>query len=243
MSVLVALATAGAAAATTPDARDLFPTAAALRSKIADDDFAIDISAIKGKPNGAGNVRPGEQGDFPVLGLPDVQMAFSRFTIEPNAHNALHTHPRATETLFVIKGRLEVFFVEENSATSPARLVENTLRPEGLTVFPRGLIHGQRCVSDDTCEYLSVLNSGDPGVITVGTRLCDAPVEAVAAALGAPERVAKRVCHGAANSPAVGQPSKPRHWAPRRRAATEAAALGSGADPRPCRDASPSRAG
>lgn len=202
--MVAVLASVAAAAATPYPTASLFPTASELRAKFDDADFAIDTSKIRGAPNGAGNVRSGNQGTFPVLGLPDVDTSFALLSLDENAHNLPHTHPRGSETLFLTKGTMEVFIVEENGPS--VRVIENTIRPGGLAVFPKGLVHGQRCVARHGCEAVVVLGSGDPGTVTVSARLCDAPVEAVAAALGVSEEAAMRVCDRISPSPAAGQP-------------------------------------
>lgn len=205
VGVAVALLASGAAATPRPRV-PLFPTAAQLRAKFDDADFAIDTSKIVGAPNDAGNVRAGNQGVFPVLGLPDVDTSFALINLDEFAHNLPHTHPRASETLFLTKGIMEVFIVEENGPS--VRVIENTLHPGGLAVFPRGLIHGQRCVAPKGCEAVAVLGKGDPGTITVSARFCDAPDEAVASALGVSEAAAKQVCDKIASNPGAGQPEK-----------------------------------
>lgn len=207
--VFAMVAVVASAAAGTPHSY-LFPTAAELRGKFDDADFVIDTNKIRGAPNEAGNVRAGNQGTFQVLGLPDVDTSFAIVSLKENAHNLPHTHPRASETLFLTKGSLEVFIVEENGP-SPARVIENTIHPGGLAVFPKGLIHGQRCVARNGCEAVAVLGKGDPGTVTVSARLCDAPIEAVAAAMGVPEKAAKRVCDMISGNPAAGQPAKDKH--------------------------------
>lgn len=200
---------ASAAAATPHPAASLFPTAVEVRAKFDDSDFAIDTNKIRGAPNDAGNIRAGNQGAFPVLGLPDVDTSFALISLEENAHNLPHTHPRASETLFLTKGSLEVFIVEENGPS--VRVIENTLHPGGLAVFPKGLIHGQRCVARRGCEAVAVLGNGDPGTVTVSARLCDAPDEAVASALGVSEEAAARVCAKISGNPAAGQPAKDKY--------------------------------
>jgi len=210
VSALVAVL-AGAASATKPaSTADLFPTAVALRAKFDDADFAIDTTKIKGNPNAAGNVRVGNVGGFPVLGLPGIDSSFALVSLEADAHNLPHTHPRASETLYLLKGELDVFIVEENSAP-PVRVIENTLRPGGVAVFPTGLIHGQRCVAKEGCEFVAVLGSADPGAVSVAARLCDGPVEAVAASFGVPERLAEKLCGKLPANPAPSQPSGDRH--------------------------------
>jgi len=199
---------AGATVAMASNA-DLFPTAVQQRAKFADADFAIDTARIAGNANEAGNVRAGNVGGFPVLGLPGIDTSFALVTLAANAHNLPHTHPRASETLYLTKGELHVFIVEENSAP-PVRVMENTLRPGGVAVFPTGLIHGQRCVATDGCEFVAVLGSGDPGTVTVAARLCDGPVAAVAASFGVSEEMAEKLCGRLPGNPAAGQPESHR---------------------------------
>lgn len=205
----IVAALASAAVATPHPAAPLFPTAVQLRARFDDADFAIDTNKIRGAPTDAGNIRAGNQGAFPVLGLPGVDTSFALISLEGGAHNLPHTHPRGSETLFLTKGTLEVFIVEENGPA--VRVIENTLRPGGLAVFPAGLIHGQRCVSRGGCEAVAVLGSGDPGTIQVSARLCDAPVEAVASALGVSEEAAARVCAKIPGNPGAGQPAKDKY--------------------------------
>ena len=54
--------------------------------------------------------------------------------LRPCGLNTPHTHPRATEFLFVISGTaLEVGFIEENGA----RYVNNTVFPGQAALFPK----------------------------------------------------------------------------------------------------------
>lgn len=173
----------------------LIPTAQSLRSRFPDAAFAIDTRAMRGTDKPAGTIRSGTVSTYPVLGLPDLNTAFARATLRPGGVNLPHIHPRAAETLYLVRGVLRVFIVEENAAGGrPTRVITNTLRRKAVGVFPSGLIHGQRCVSRRGCEFIAVLGAADPGVITVGARFCDSPAEDLAAALGAPPRRALQMC-------------------------------------------------
>jgi len=209
LAALVATTTAAAAGSPPPNAA-LFPTAVALRAKFADADFAIDTTALAGAPNPSGNFRAATVGTFPALGLPGINSAFALVDLAPGASNTVHSHPRGAETLYLLYGKLDVFFVEENSPP-PVRVVRNTLRRGGVAVFPTGLIHGQRCVSRRGCKFLAVLGSADPGSVTVAARLCDAPASAVAAAYGVSARDAAHICAGLPANPTGGR------WPRRRR--------------------------
>lgn len=197
----------------TPMLAPLFPTAATLRSRFVAADYAIDTNAIHGSTSRSGTVRPATVANFPVLGLPDVDAALLRVTLAPGAHGPPHTHPRASELLFLLRGTLNVYMVEENSAAPRTRVITNTLRVGRMAVFPRGLLHGQRCVSAGGCEYVAALDSADPGTVAVAPRLCDAPMAAVAAALGVPVRAAARACGRVEGGLLPGQPQT---WRPRR---------------------------
>jgi quercetin dioxygenase-like cupin family protein len=54
--------------------------------------------------------------------------------------NPLHTHPHATEILFVLEGSLYVSFVTSNPEN---HLITKVLNPGDVFVFPVGLIHFQ----------------------------------------------------------------------------------------------------
>ena len=80
--------------------------------------------------------------------------------------NTPHTHPRATEFLFLINGTMDAGFVEENGA----RFVINTLTQGQGTIFPKGSIHYQ---INDGCEpitFVAALNDEDPGVNSIAQR-------------------------------------------------------------------------
>lgn len=203
-AVAPAAATAATPAAVAAAPTDsAFMSTAALRSRFADGDFAIDATAITGSPTPSGVVRPALVGSFPVLGLPDVRMSFAFVTLEGGAFNQAHTHPRGAELLFLTKGKMDVFFVEDNVGPN-ARTVVNTLNAGGATVFGQGLIHGEQCVSEGPCEFVAVFNNPDAGGLTVAPRLCAGPLDAVAAALGTTVANAKKVCRGVAMGPSAG---------------------------------------
>ena len=83
---------------------------------------------------------------------------------------------RATEIIFVTKGKnLRTAFVEENGG----RTVVNDINYGQITFFPEGLIHYQQNLGCEPVEFLSALNSEDPGVITISTRTFTLPSEAL----------------------------------------------------------------
>jgi oxalate decarboxylase/phosphoglucose isomerase-like protein (cupin superfamily) len=81
--------------------------------------------------------------------------------------NTPHTHPRATEFLYVVNGTgLSVGFIEENGA----RFVSNTVLPGEGTLFPKGSIHFQQNLGCDPLTFVAALNNVDPGVLSAAQR-------------------------------------------------------------------------
>jgi len=88
---------------------------------------------------------------------------FRMLLLRPCGLNTPHTHPRATEFLYVISGTaLEVGFVEENGA----RYVNNTVFPGQATLFPKGSIHFQANLGCEPLQFVAALNNIDPGVLS-----------------------------------------------------------------------------
>eukprot|EP00168_Porphyra_purpurea_P014876 TRINITY_DN4393_c0_g1_i4.p3 TRINITY_DN4393_c0_g1~~TRINITY_DN4393_c0_g1_i4.p3 ORF type:complete len:292 (+),score=55.51 TRINITY_DN4393_c0_g1_i4:451-1326(+) len=166
--------------------------------------FSVLISDITPTTTPQGAIVSGGLENLAVFGLSSVDSAFTRFTLQPGAHNLAHTHPTASETLFSISGTMDVFFVEANETP---RLVQSVLAPESVTVFPEGLIHGERCISDEPCEFISFFNTGDPAVVTVSERFCDLNDEARAAGLFLPQDQVNAICDGLGDNPAPNQPA------------------------------------
>ncbi|CAK9858175.1 unnamed protein product [Sphagnum jensenii] len=103
--------------------------------------------------NGAGTFAA----QFPGLNTLGISMARLDF-----AHGGLvppHTHPRATEILFVVEGSLLVGFVSTNN-----QLFATTVNTGDVFVFPRGLLHFELNVGDGQAIAIVALNSQNPGV-------------------------------------------------------------------------------
>lgn len=135
------------------------------RATMADSAFIIDPAL--GIINRAHKGRVAEIADqtkFPPLGLSDIDMAIVRFTLDPNGTNPMHVHPRATEMVFVLKGRLSV---ETGPELGNKKFVRNIVEAGFSYVFPQALVNGQRCLSEGRCEFVSMFNSGNPGVFDV----------------------------------------------------------------------------
>ena len=99
--------------------------------------------------------------NFPALIGHGVAMAVA--FINPCGINLPHTHPRATEIIYVVSGTFEVGFFQENGA----RFISNTVTAGEGTIFPQGSIHFQQNLNCTSALFVAAFNSADPGVQTV----------------------------------------------------------------------------
>ncbi|XP_020109888.1 germin-like protein 8-2, partial [Ananas comosus] len=97
-------------------------------------------------------------------GLNTLGVSIARLDYAPNGLNPLHTHPRATEILTVIRGTLLVGFVTSSPNNT---LFQRVLRPGDVFVFPIGLIHFQLNVGRGPAVAISGFNSQNPGLIVI----------------------------------------------------------------------------
>jgi len=78
----------------------------------------------------------------------------------------LHTHPRAAETLFVLKGSVLTGFVGEDNV-----LYASTLHQGDVTLFPKALLHFQINVGKERAITFNTLTSQSPGFLTTATQI------------------------------------------------------------------------
>ncbi|CAA6674341.1 unnamed protein product [Spirodela intermedia] len=93
-----------------------------------------------------------------TLGISLVRVDFARRGLNPP-----HTHPRATEVLTLLQGKLYVGFVTSN----PPKLFTKILNKGDVFVFPEGLIHFQLNIGHENAVAIAALSSQNPGVVTV----------------------------------------------------------------------------
>jgi quercetin dioxygenase-like cupin family protein len=103
-------------------------------------------------------ITPGFAGvNFPALNTQGLSVARVDYAV--GGLLVPHTHPRATELLYVIQGELYVGFVDTNDKFYPT-----VIRKGDVYVFPRGLVHFQFNIGKSPAVALGVLNSQNPGV-------------------------------------------------------------------------------
>lgn len=140
--------------------------------------YTYDLLGREFTQRSGGNIRGGDVGAFPVLD--GEGLSYTLFTLEPCGINLPHVHPRAAELLYLISGEnLVVSFIEENGG----RTFTNTINAGMMTIFPLGLMHYQQNMGCEPAQYISALNSADPGVQTLTTNFINFPDEAILSSL------------------------------------------------------------
>ena len=110
-------------------------------------------------------VTPGVAGvNYPALNSQGLSLA--RFDYAKGGLVPAHTHPRASEVIYVTKGELYVGFVD-----TAGKLFSATLKKGDVWLFPRGLVHFQLNVAGGYAVSVSVLNGQNPGVQLIASAL------------------------------------------------------------------------
>uniref|UniRef100_A0A7N0U874 Germin-like protein n=1 Tax=Kalanchoe fedtschenkoi TaxID=63787 RepID=A0A7N0U874_KALFE len=107
-------------------------------------------------------------------GLNTLGVSLARVDYAPSGVNPPHTHPRASEILTVLRGRLAVGFVTSNPLNTQ---IEAVLNKGDAFVFPAGLVHYQRNIGSGKAVAIAALSSQNPGVITVANAVFGAKPE------------------------------------------------------------------
>ncbi|EAY73302.1 hypothetical protein OsI_01177 [Oryza sativa Indica Group] len=131
------------------------------------DDF---FSGVLASPGAAANTTTGAvvtgANVEKVPGLNTLGVSLARIDYAPGGLNPPHTHPRATEVVFVLYGELDVGFV-----TTANKLLSRTISQGDVFVFPRGLVHFQRNTGDKPAAVVSAFNSQLPGTQSIAATL------------------------------------------------------------------------
>ncbi|MQL98142.1 hypothetical protein Taro_030844 [Colocasia esculenta] len=116
-------------------------------------------------------VTKASQVEFPALAGQSVSMAVLQYA--PGGINALHTHPRSAELLLVLKGWLEVGFVD-----SANKLFVQTLQTGDMFVFPKGLPHYQlNRDGQNPAVAVSAFGSANAGTVVLPKALFASGIE------------------------------------------------------------------
>ncbi|KAL0694566.1 hypothetical protein Bca4012_061746 [Brassica carinata] len=101
-----------------------------------------------------------------VPGLNTLGVSLARIDYAPGGLNPPHTHPRATEVVYVLEGTLDVGFL-----TTANRLISQSLKKGDVFAFPRGLVHFQKNNGRVPASVIAAFNSQFPGTQSLGATL------------------------------------------------------------------------
>nr|ACG69495.1 germin-like protein 19 [Glycine max] len=135
-------------------------------SKVNASDFFSNILAKPGATNNTfGSLVTGANVQK-VPGLNTLGVSLSRIDYAPGGINPPHTHPRATELVFVLEGQLYVGFITTSNV-----LISKTINKGDIFVFPKGLLHFQKNNAKVPAAVISAFNSQLPGTQSTATTL------------------------------------------------------------------------
>ncbi|CAL4907237.1 unnamed protein product [Urochloa decumbens] len=136
------------------------------KATVTEDDFYFKGLANPGNTNNTyGSVVTGANVEK-LPGLNTLGVSLSRIDYAPGGLNPPHTHPRATEMVFVLQGTLDVGFI-----TTGNKLFAKTITVGDVFVFPRGLVHFQKNNGDAPAAVISAFNSQLPGTQSLAMTL------------------------------------------------------------------------
>ena len=99
-------------------------------------------------------------------GLNTLGMSFVRADFDVDGINVPHFHPRATETAFVLEGRIYSGFIDTSN-----RIFAKVIEKGEVMVFPRGVVHFQMNVGDKPATILGSFDSQNPGLQRLPTAI------------------------------------------------------------------------
>ncbi|KAG6410310.1 hypothetical protein SASPL_128368 [Salvia splendens] len=135
-------------------------------SNVTSNDFFFDGLAREGdtyNSNGS-SVVYGNVLAFPALNTLGISM--NRVDIATDGLNAPHSHPRATEVGIVAQGKLLVGMISTSNV-----LYSKNLTAGEMFVVPRGLVHFQMNVGEESALIYTAFNSHLPGTVFVSSNL------------------------------------------------------------------------
>ncbi|CAK9148661.1 unnamed protein product [Ilex paraguariensis] len=101
-----------------------------------------------------------------IPGLNTLGVSMARIDYAPGGLNPPHTHPRATEMIFVLEGELDVGFI----TTADVLISKHIMKGENF-VFPRGLVHFQKNNGKVPAAVIAGFNSQLPGTQVIAATL------------------------------------------------------------------------
>jgi len=130
------------------------------------DDFFFAGLAQPGPTNSTmGSIVTGANAEK-IPGLNTLGVSMSRIDFDAGGLNPPHTHPRATEMIFVLYGELDVGFITTSNV-----LISKHVKFGETFAFPKGLVHFQKNNGDKPAAVISAFSSQLPGTQSIAATL------------------------------------------------------------------------
>ncbi|KAJ3677100.1 hypothetical protein LUZ60_002824 [Juncus effusus] len=131
--------------------------------KVADltgDDFAYEGLGVAGNTTNiiSAAVTPAFVGQFPATN--GLGISAARLDLAPGGVIPMHTHPGATEILFVVHGYISAGFISSSANT----VYTKTLKKGDIMIFPQGLLHYQINAGKSNAIAFVSFSSANPGL-------------------------------------------------------------------------------
>lgn len=101
-----------------------------------------------------------------IPGLNTLGISMGRIDFAPGGLKPPHTHPHATEVVFVTEGKLDVGFI-----TTANKLIRKTITKGEVFTFPIGLVHFQKYNGNVPASVIVAYNSQLPGTQSLAMTL------------------------------------------------------------------------
>ncbi|KAK4768968.1 hypothetical protein SAY86_027118 [Trapa natans] len=121
-------------------------------------DFFTDALSKPGPTNNSLNVVLSSANVLRIPGLNTLGLSLTRIDYAPGGINPPHSHPRATEMVFVLEGQLDVGFITTSNV-----LVSKSIKKGEVFVFPKALVHFQMNNGKEPAIGINAFNSQFPG--------------------------------------------------------------------------------
>ncbi|KAI8920065.1 RmlC-like cupin domain-containing protein [Powellomyces hirtus] len=129
------------------------------------------------------------------------KMAMTLILLEPCGINLPHTHPRASEGLYVVSGdKVLLGVVEENGS----KVILNNLHKGETTAVPQGAIHFEQNLQCEPAVLIAANNNDDPGTLTIGSEFWMLPYGTLEASMGISEDEIRKIRGDIPMGPAPG---------------------------------------
>ncbi|WRX27947.1 Cupin 1 - like 10 [Theobroma cacao] len=95
-----------------------------------------------------------------------IKASLARIDYEAGGLNPPHTHPRATEVIFVLDGELDIGFI-----TTANKLISKSIKKGDIFVFAKGLVHFLKNNGAKPASVIAGFNSQLPGTQFIAATL------------------------------------------------------------------------